>query len=148
MKSMNPLAITTLFVLLIAGCAAPVRQDTTISEWQREGMLPPTGVETSRVYTEPATYPATEPSIFVQSDQRNNTGPDLALAESIRQQVQYDRGLAPSLQHVTIQVRDGNVTLEGIVKSDLDARVIVDDLRDIGGVTRIKDNLEINPDVD
>lgn len=148
MKTMNLLGMTTLFAFLIAGCAAPVRQDTTLSQWQQEGLLPPTGHETSRIYTEPATYPATEPGIIVQSDDRRTTGTDLALADAIRDQVQYDRGLAPSLQHVTIQVRDGNVTLEGTVKSDLDARVIVDDLRDVSGVTRIKNNLEINPDVD
>ena len=37
--------------LLIAGCAAPVRQDTTVAQWQSEYQLPATGRQTERVYT-------------------------------------------------------------------------------------------------
>ena len=144
MKQLQLVWITGL-TLLIAGCAAPVRQDATISEWQQEGLLPPTGAERSRIYTEPESYPANEPSIIVDADQGRSNSGDLALADAIRRQVEYDRGLTPSLQHVAIEVRDGRVILQGTVKSDLDARVIVDDLRDIPGVTRIKNNLEINP---
>jgi len=147
MKQLQLVWITGL-TLLIAGCAAPVRQDPTIAEWQQEGLLPPTGAERSRIYTEPESYPANEPSIIVDADQRSqrrNASGDLALADAIRRQVEYDRGLAPSLQHVVVEVRDGRVILQGTVKSDLDAQVIVDDLRDIPGVTRIKNNLEINP---
>jgi len=134
--------------LLIAGCALPVQRDNTIAEWQSDGMLPPTGSETTRIYASPVSYPANEPSIIVDADQRRNNSGDLSLADQIRQQFEYDRGLAPSLQHVVIEVRDGRIILRGIVKSDLDARVIVDDLRDLIGVARITDNLEINPDVD
>src|SRR5258708_38487390 len=95
--------------LLIAGCAAPVKQDTTISEWQREGLLPPTGRETSRVYTEPVRYPTDEPSIIVQPADKRTASGDLALADTIRQQFEYDLGLAPSLEHVTITVQNGRV---------------------------------------
>lgn len=133
--------------LLIAGCAAPTYHDNTIAQWQKEGMLPPTGGGPSRVYPEPARYPATMPGIIVQSNNRNTSG-DLALADAIRREVEYNVGLAPSLQDVTIAVDNGSVTLQGTVKSELDARVIVDDLRDIAGVSRINDELEINPQVD
>lgn len=133
--------------LLAAGCTAPVYHDNTIAEWQREGMLPPTGDGPSRVYPEPARYPATTPNIVVQSNNGRTSG-DLALADNIRRQLQYDAGLAPSLQNVTIAVDDGAVILQGTVKSELDARVIVDDLRDVAGVSRINDELEINPEVD
>lgn len=137
-------------VLFIAGCAAPVHEDTTISQWQREGLLPATGSERSRVYaeTETSSYPAQVPNIVVEQGERNKAGTDRALAESIRQQVQYDRGLTPSLEHVTVAVQDGQIFLRGTVKSDLDARIIVDDLRDISGVTRISNQLVINPNVD
>ena len=96
MKTLSRIFWISPLALLIAGCAAPVAQDHTIAEWQSEGLLPPTGRETTQVYQEPApTYPATEPSIIVQTDQRRNASGDLALADSIREQVEYDRGLAP-----------------------------------------------------
>jgi hypothetical protein len=149
MKTLRGFFWISPLVLLIAGCAAPVAQDHTIAEWQSEGLLPPTGSETTHVYQDQsASYPAIEPSIIVQTDQRRNASGDLALADAIRQQVEYDRGLAPSLRRVTIQVQNGRVILQGTVPSDLDARVIVDDLRNVAGVTRITDNLEINPNLD
>jgi len=150
MKTLKTLFWSVPLALLIVGCTAPVEQDHTIAEWQREGLLPPTGRDTTRVYSsaEPIKYPANAPSIIVQTDDRRNSSIDLALADSIRQQIEYDRGLAPSLRRVTIEVQNGQVTLTGVVKSDLDARVIVDDLRDVTGVNRITDNLEINPNID
>ena len=147
MKNLKPLLWMSSLVLLLAGCAAPVQQDATISEWQREGLLPPTGVATSRVYPEAASYPTQEPSIVVESNDRGNTRGDLMVADAIRQQVEYDRGLAPSLEHVTIVVQNGRVILRGSVRSDLDARVIVDNLRSIVGVSQIMDQLEIDPNV-
>lgn len=133
--------------LLVAGCTAPTYHDNTIAEWQRDGMLPPTGGGPSRVYPEPARYPATTPSIVVQSNNGNTSG-DLALADNIRKELEYNLGLAPSLRDVTIAIDNGAVTLQGTVKSDLDARVIVDDLRDIAGVSRINNEMVINPQVD
>jgi hypothetical protein len=132
-------------VVLIAGCAAPESGDATYAEWQREELLPPTGAQTTQIYSVPGSYPATEPSIVVPSDNRRNTAGDLALADAIRREIEYDRGLAPSLRNVTIEVRDGRVILRGSVRSDLDSRVIMDDLRNVEGVTRITNNLEINP---
>jgi BON domain len=148
MKTLRNLFWISPLVLLIAGCAAPVKQDTTLSEWQQEGLLPPTGHEPSRVYPEAANYPTQAPNIIVEDGDRRNAGTDLALAENIREQLQYDRGLTPSLKNVTVAVENGQVVLRGSVKSELDARVIVDDLRDISGVTRISDQLEIDPNVD
>ena len=170
MKTMKNIIWIAPLALLIAGCAAPqTRPDPVVSQWERDGTLPwvaewqsdatqndgvlaPTGKETQRVYGEvqtyPANYPASEPNIIiVDSDQTKNSG-DVLLADAIRQQVEYDRGLAPSLQHVTIEVRDGRVIISGVVRSDLDARVIVDDLRDITGVIHITNNLEITSAID
>jgi osmotically-inducible protein OsmY len=133
--------------LLIAGCAAPESGDAIYAEWRQQELLPPTGSATSQVYSE--SKPAViEPRIVVQTDQGGNFVDDLALAEAIRQDVKENRGLAPSLRGVTIEVRDGHVILQGSVKSDLDARVIMDDLRDVPGVTHIANNLEINPHTD
>jgi osmotically-inducible protein OsmY len=84
----------------------------------------------------------------VESDQSKNNPADLALADTIRREVEYDRGLAPSLQRVIIEVRDGRIILRGAVKSDLDARVIVNNLRDIAGVSRVTNNLEISSAMD
>jgi BON domain len=148
MKTLNCFVWMTPLIVLIAGCAAPVTTDHTYAEWEHEGLLPPTGSESTQVYSEPQTYPNVEPGITVQTDRRETAAGDLALADSIRQQFEYDRGLAPSLQHVTVQVRNGRVILQGSVRSDLDQRVIVDNLRDVTGVTRITDNLEINPNPD
>lgn len=148
MKTLNCFAWMAPLIVLIAGCAAPVTTDHTYAEWEREGLLPPTGSETAQVYSEPQTYPSVEPGIIVQTERGGSATGDLALADSIRRQFEYDRGLAPSLQHVTVEVRDGRVVLQGSVRSDLDQRVIVDNLRDVTGVTRITDNLEINPNPD
>jgi len=148
MKSLNHFAWIVPLILLTAGCAAPVASDHTIAEWQRNGMLPPTGSESTRVYEAPQTYPTAQPSIIVQTDRGATAAGDLAMADSIRQQLEYDRRLAPSLQDVTIQVRDGRITLSGVVRSDLDQRLIVDNIRDVAGVTRITDDLQIDPNLD
>jgi hypothetical protein len=147
MKNMKQLFWIAPLAVLIAGCAAPVQQDATLAQWERAGLLPPTGGGASRVYPEPASYPAEAPNIVVESNNGRSDRFDLALADAIRQQVEYDRGLAPSLQHVTVVVQNGCVILRGTVKSDLDARVIVDNFRDVAGVRQITDQLEINPDV-
>lgn len=130
---------------LLIGCAAPVEGDHTIAEWQRNGMLPPTGDETPRVYPQRETYPSLEPSIIVQTDNGRTDAGDLALADSIRRHFEYDRGLAPSLKRVTVEVQNGRVVLRGSVRSDIDQRAIVDNVRDIAGVTRITNDLEIDP---
>ena len=144
MKMLKQIVWLTPLALLI-GCAAPVEGDRTLAEWQQNGMLPPTGHETARVYSQRDTYPATEPSIIVQTDNGRTAAGDLALADSIRQQFEYDRGLAPSLQRVTVEVQNGRVLLRGSVRSDLDQRVIVDNVREIAGVTRVTNDLEIDP---
>jgi len=53
MKMMKCLLCLTPLALLLAGCAVPVHQDTTIAQWEQEGQLPAlraTGTEGSRVY--------------------------------------------------------------------------------------------------
>jgi len=130
---------------LVIGCAAPVEGDRTIAQWQQNGMLPPTGDESPRVYVQRETYPSEQPSIIVQTDNGKTAAGDLALADSIRRQFEYDRGLAPSLQRVTVEVQNGRVVLRGSVRSDIDQRAIVDDVRDIAGVTRVTNALEIDP---
>ena len=149
MKIAKQLIIMTPLALLVAGCSVPVRPNPTISEWQREGQLPvltPTGNEGSRVYSESVTYPLDDrPSIIVEQDRNQNRGSDIALAKAIRRHIEYDSSLAPSLTGVTIAVKNNVVTLQGTVKSDLDAHVIVDNLRDVSGVTLVKNDLEISP---
>lgn len=134
--------------LLVAGCSVPVRPNSTIAQWESDGQLPrlaATGNEGQRVYAEPARYP-NRPNIVVETTQQQERRDDLALATAIRRHVQYDTGLAPSLAQVTITVKDEAVTLQGTVKSEMDARVIADDLLDVPGVTVVRDNLEIIPD--
>ena len=152
MKKAKQLVYLTPLALLIAGCAVPVKEDTTISDWQREGQLPafalsPTGTGTQRVYPQTVSYPmVNEPKILVNAQQQS-TASDLAVGDAIRRRVEYDLGLAPSLQRVTILIQNGVVTLQGTVKSDMDARLIVDELRDVAGVTQVRNDLEINPNL-
>ena len=153
MKTERLFMLITPLALLVAGCSVPARPNTTVADWVQYGQLPhfalaATGTQYQRVYSETTpTYPyPNPPRVVVESDQQPNRGNDLALAESIRRHIQYDRGLAPSLQDVTIAVADDGVILRGTVKSELDARVIVDDLRDVNGVTDVRNDLEITPD--
>jgi hypothetical protein len=132
-------------IALLIGCAAPVETDHTIAEWQQNGMLPPTGDEIPRVYPQRQTYPSGEPSIIVRTDNGKTAAGDLALADSIRREFEYDRGLAPSLQRVTVEIQDGRVILRGSVRSDIDQRAIVDNVRGVTGVARITNDLEIAP---
>jgi len=149
MKTLKQIFWIAPLALLIVGCAAPDNGNATYAEWRREELLPPTGYEASRVYSSSKTYPAAfEPNIIVQTEQGRNSTADLALADAIRQQIEEDRGVAPSMKDVFIEVRDGRVTVRGSVKSDLDARVIVDDLRNVSGVNRITNSLEINPNIE
>lgn len=146
MKITKQLILMTPLALLVAGCM-PVRPNPTISEWEQEGQLPPrimpTGYEGQRVYGESVTYPLdNRPAIIVEQQQN---GSDMALARAIRRHIEYDASLAPSLAGVTIMVRNNVVTLQGSVRSDLDARVIVNNLRDVTGVTLVRNNLEIIP---
>lgn len=154
MKMIKQLFWVPLLALFAAGCADRFavgdHPDPILSEWQSHGeMLPQTGMARSRTYAEPqlANYPAEHPDIVVQSSDNGNAG-DALIADAIRRDIEFDRGLAPSLTHVVIVVENGRLTLQGSVKSDLDSRVIVDDLRDIVGVTQITNRLEINPYVD
>jgi osmotically-inducible protein OsmY len=129
---------------LVAGCNAPVRQDTTVAQWQNEYQLPATGRQTQRVYAYPQTqsYPAV-PKVVVDSSRKEGSQGDFVLANNIRERLEYDRTLSPSLQNTTIVVRDGWVTLRGTVRSDLDARLAVDTLRDMTGVRHVKNELVI-----
>jgi hypothetical protein len=148
MKITKQLIIMTPLALLVAGCM-PVRPNPTISEWEQEGQLPrltPTGNQGQRVYAQSVTYPLDDrPSIIVEPGSQQNRGSDLALAKAIRRHIEYDASLAPSLSRVTIAVNNNVVTLQGSVNSDLDARVIVNNLRDVSGVTLVKNDLEISP---
>jgi hypothetical protein len=146
MKCTKILVCITPLALLIVGCAMPVQEDHTIAQWQREGMLPPTGYEGPRVYPERSDYPAQWINIVVEPSQRGST--DGVVADTIRRQFEYDRGVAPSLKHMVISIQSGHITLMGTVKSDLDAQVAVDNIRRVAGVTRVTNNLEINPYVD
>lgn len=154
MKIAKELILMTPLALLVAGCNLPARQDTTVADWVATGQLPqfaltPTGTRAQRVYSDTTpTYPyPNPPTIVVSTDQQHNVGNDRALADAIRRHIQYDRGLAPSLEHVTIGVGNDAVTLQGSVRSELDARVIVDDLRDVDGVTTVRNYLVIDPNV-
>ena len=146
MKIMKQLVWIAPLGLLIAGCAAPVREDNVVAAWRYENQdqLPQTGSSVERVYSMPESAPM--PTIVVES--HRNDSSDISLADSIRRQLEFNEGLKPSMQHVTISVRDGRVTLRGSVRSDLDKRVIMDNLRELPGVGHIKDELRVNANWD
>ena len=143
------LMMITPLALLASGCNAPVRHDTTISNWVRDGELPPYppgGISGEHAYLATLNYPLNnEPSIVVEADRDQIRASDMALAKAIRRHVEYDRGLAPSLVGVSIRVQNDVVILQGAVRSDFDARIIVDDLREVPGVTLVENDLAVNP---
>src|SRR5689334_1340253 len=100
--------------LLIAGCASPVHEDTTVAQWQREYQLPPTGRTSERVYVNSQTQASPNtPKIVVDPGKEGATG-DRELAHSIWQQFQFGQDLAlANVRSPEIVVQDGGVTIRG-----------------------------------
>src|ERR1043166_8119248 len=90
MKIMKQLVWIAPLGLLIAGCAAPVREDNVVAAWRYENQdqLPQTGSSVERVYSMPESAPM--PTIVVES--HRNDSSDISLADSIRRQQRYQFG--------------------------------------------------------
>ena len=147
MNTARLLIMMTPLALLTAGCNTPAHP--TISDWVHDGELPPyppAQAEGERDYSAPAIYRLdNQPSIVVENDRDQCRASDMALAQAIRRHIEYNRGLAPSLARVSIGVQNDSVILQGTVMSDFDARVIVDNLREVPGVTLVENDLAVNP---
>ena len=103
--------------------------------------------------TTPRTAPAPEPqapnveasgiSMDVQTDL--GTTADGRISDSIYAGILADMKLSLSAQQIDITTRDGNVVLNGRVRSDAERNAIVERARNTAGVKNVDDRLVVSP---
>lgn len=130
--------------LLLAGCVyshhRPEVVYTPVPVYSTT-VLPPTSDRPGvRVYQEPAPgepVPPPPPGSTAASPR------DLAIADSVRSII-HDKPVIPSVaDNVMVTVVDGAVTLTGTVPSDTERDEIVARVRNLPGVTAVKDHLAV-----
>jgi hyperosmotically inducible protein len=70
---------------------------------------------------------------------------DLAITSKIRQAVVDDKALSINAQNVKIITSNGVVTLRGPVKSAAEKKAIEEKAKQVAGVTKVDNQLEIEP---
>lgn len=64
------------------------------------------------------------------------------LSQKVNNLVRQDLG-APEAQHVQVEVKNGMITLRGDVKSEMQKRNLVSQIKALSGVERVDDSLLI-----
>jgi len=75
-------------------------------------------------------------------NQKNNTA-DLELTANIRKAVMADKTLSVAAHNVKIITQDGQVTLRGVVQSQLEKDLVLAKARDIAGADHVVDDLSL-----
>lgn len=78
-------------------------------------------------------YPVSPPSIMPEGDR--------LLLQRIQDKIRNDPSLSDNAKHINITVRDGNVTLQGLVDSDDERNRIGDMVRTTNGVRQMDNRL-------
>jgi osmotically-inducible protein OsmY len=71
---------------------------------------------------------------------------DQTVAQKITQELRATTPLAAALQQVNVVINNGNVTLQGAVKSEQQKRDIESSIRHVIGVTSVDNQLQVSPD--
>lgn len=83
-----------------------------------------------------------DPAAVTAGDQSNDKS-DMTITQQIRKAVMADKALSTNAQNVKIITADGVVTLRGPVKSAGEKASIAEKAKQVAGVTRVDNQLEI-----
>ena len=79
------------------------------------------------------------------ADAQSNKAADLDLTKRIRQSVMADKALSTDAHNVKIVTVNGNVTLNGVVRSEDEKSSIEKKAADIAGQSKVTNDLKIAP---
>jgi hyperosmotically inducible protein len=79
------------------------------------------------------------------ADGQSNKAADLDLTKRIRQSVMADKALSTNAHNVKIVTVNGNVTLNGVVRSEDEKSSIEKKAADIAGQSKVTNDLKIAP---
>jgi hyperosmotically inducible protein len=77
------------------------------------------------------------------ADAQTNSATDLDLAKRIRQDVMADKSLSTYAHNVKIVATNGNVTLNGVVRSEAEKRTVAMNATTIAGKNNVTNDLKI-----
>jgi BON domain len=88
--------------------------------------------------------PATSPSGVPPSGSGQTSVTDEALEQRVASSLREDTALAALAPNITVDAKNGTVTLQGSVNSSQQRTAIESKVRSIPGVTQVTNNLEIS----
>jgi hypothetical protein len=88
--------------------------------------------------------PATSPSGVPPSGSGQTSVTDEALEQRVASSLREDAALAALAPNITVDAKNGTVTLQGSVNSSQQRTAIESKVRSIPGVTQVTNNLEIS----
>lgn len=123
-----------LVVLLTAALSAC---GTAEKEPEPTTSAPPAAADNTAINERDSTGATTTPTDQVETEA------DIAISAKIRQAVVDDKSLSTNAHNVKIVTNNGVVTLRGPVKSEAEKKAIEDKAKQVAGVTRVENLLEI-----
>ncbi len=149
-------------LLAAAGCERSDRQEQETSP----SLLPPPNTELGTPRAEPSQLEPSMNAPATAAEERQNmsgtdkdkdepsagattgseSSADRAITQRVREAVTGDDSLSATAKNVTIQTTDGVVTLRGPVQSSKEKSQVGDMAKDVDGVKRVNNQLEISGD--
>ena len=122
---------STIFALLVSSTLAGPHVIA-----QTPSSVAPDNSKTNKVDASNATATA---------DTQSNTSADIGLTKRIRQSVMADKSLSAYAHNVKIVTNGGRVTLNGVVRSDIEKSAIEMKAADIAGKENVTSALKVTP---
>jgi hyperosmotically inducible periplasmic protein len=122
---------STIFALLVSSTLAGAHVIA-----QTPTSVPPDNSKTNKVDASNAAASA---------DTQSNTSADIDLTKRIRQSVIADKSLSTYAHNVKIVTNGGRVTLNGVVRSDVEKSAIEMKAADIAGKANVTSALKVTP---